>query len=202
MSGRRIVMFNQVSADGFFSDLDGGLDWVVSDPEIQARAVDGMPQTDTILFGRHTYEQFASFWPHALEDLGAGGPHGTNKRDPAFAAMARWLNETNKLVFSTSLTRADWHNTQILPELNPKGIAQLKQKPGKNLLIFGSGSVVSQLSQHGLIDEYRFVVCPLLLGEGRTLLGDLPERVSLELVEAKPFRSGNVMLTYQRAHGA
>jgi dihydrofolate reductase len=200
MSGRRIVMFNQVSADGFFSDPDGGLDWVVSDPEIHARAVDSMPQTDTILFGRHTYEQFASFWPNALKNLDAAGPHGANKRDPAFAAMAHWLNDSKKLVFSTSLTRADWHNSEVLPALEPKAIAQLKKKPGKDLLIFGSGSLVSQLSEHGLIDEYRFVVCPVLLGEGRTLLGDMPERVSLELVEAKAFRSGNVMLTYRRAN--
>jgi len=202
MSGRRIVMFNQVSADGFFSDPDGGLDWVVSDPEVHARAVEGMPQTDTILFGRNTYEQFASFWPGALKNLDVAGPHGSDKRDPAFAAMAHWLNDTKKLVFSTSLTRADWHNTEIRAKLDPKGLAQLKQKPGKDLLIFGSGSLVSQLSEHGLIDEYRFVVCPVLLGEGRTLLGDLPKRVSLKLVETKPFRTGNVLLTYRRADGA
>lgn len=199
MSGRRIVMFNQVSADGFFSDAHGGLDWIVSDPEIHARAVAGMPQTDTILFGRHTYEQFASFWPGALQNLDAAGPHGSDKRDPAFAAMARWLNDSQKLVFSTSLTHADWHNTELVPQLEPKAVAKRKQTPGKNLMIFGSGSLVSQLSEHGLIDEYRFVVCPILLGEGRTLLGDLSKRVKLELLEAQPFRSGNVMLTYQRA---
>lgn len=199
MSGRRIVMFNQVSADGFFSDANGGLDWVVSDPEIHARAVAGMPQTDTILFGRHTYEQFASFWPGALQDLDAAGPHGSDKRDPAFAAMARWLNDTKKVVFSTSLTHAAWHNTELLHELD--ALARQKQQPGKNMLIFGSGSLVSQLSEHGLIDEYRFVVCPVLLGAGHNLLGNLAKRISLKLVEAQPFRTGNVMLTYQRGDG-
>lgn len=202
MSARRIVMFNQVSADGFFSDPEGGLDWVVSDPEIHARAVAGMSTTDTILFGRLTYEQFASFWPGALENLNTEGPHGSDKRDPAFAAMANWLNDTKKLVFSTSLREARWHNSEILPTLDAQSVAKLKQQPGKDLLIFGSGSVVSQLSQHGLIDEYRFVVCPLLLGEGRTLLGDLSKRVSLELLEAQAFRTGNVMLTYRRANRA
>lgn len=202
MSARRIVMFNQLSADGFFSDPDGGLDWVVSDPEIHARAVESMPESDTILFGRHTYQQFASFWPQALANLDSPGPHGADRRDPAFAAMARWLNDTKKLVYSTSLTRADWHNTEIIPELKPEAVAKLKQKPGKNLLIFGSGSLVSQLSEHGLVDEYRFVICPVLLGEGRTLLGDLPDRISLELVEARPFRTGNVLLTYRRADGS
>ena len=201
MSQRRIVMFNQVSADGFFSDADGGLDWVVADPEIHARAVEGMPGTDTILFGRRTYEQFASFWPGALENLNAPGPHGESKQAPAFAAMARWLNDTKKLVFSKSLRKASWNNSEILREIEPKQLSKLKQAPGKDLLIFGSGSLVAQLSQHGLIDEYRFVVCPLLLGEGVTLLGDLSKRVSLKLLEAKAFPTGNVMLTYQRAAG-
>jgi dihydrofolate reductase len=199
MSARRIVMFNQVSADGFFSDPDGGLDWVVSDPEIHARAVEGMPHTDTILFGRKTYEQFASFWPSALKNLDAAGPHGSNKRDPAFAAMAHWLNDTKKLVFSRSLKKATWNNSEISAEFDPKRLAKLKQEPGQDMLIFGSGSLVSQLSEHGLIDEYRFVICPVLLGEGQPLLGEMPERVSLKLIEAKSFSTGNVMLTYQRA---
>jgi dihydrofolate reductase len=201
MSARRIVMFNQVSADGFFSDPEGGLDWVVADPEIHARAVESMPQTDTIMLGRKTYEQFASFWPGALRNLDAAGPHGASKRDPAFAAMAHWLNETKKLVFSRTLKHATWNNSETLADIDAKRFAKLKQQPGKDLLIFGSGSLVSQLSEHGLIDEYRFVVCPVLLGEGRPLLGELPKRVSLTLVEAKPFQSGNVMLTYQRADG-
>jgi dihydrofolate reductase len=198
MSARRIVMFNQVSADGFFSDPDGGLDWVVSDPEIHARAVAGMPTTDTILFGRRTYEQFASFWPHALENMDAAGPHRSSKRDPAFVAMAEWLNATKKLVLSTSLRQPSWHNSEVVPKLDAKAVARLKQQPGKDLLIFGSGSLVSQLSEHGLIDEYRFVVCPVLLGQGRTLLGDLSKRVSLKLLEAQAFTTGNVMLTYGR----
>jgi dihydrofolate reductase len=202
MSARRIVMFNQVSADGFFSDPEGGLDWVVSDPEVHARAVASMPNTDTILFGRHTYEQFASFWPHALENLESQGPHGANKRDPAFAAMAHWLNDTKKLVFSSTLENASWHNSEVVPELDGKAMARLKNEPGKDLLIFGSGSLVSQLSERGLIDEYRFVVCPVLLGAGRTLLGDLSKRVSLQLMQAQPFQTGNVMLTYRLAHGA
>ena len=201
MTARRIVMFNQVSADGFFSDPEGGLDWVVSDPEVHARAVESMPDTDTILFGRKTYQQFASFWPGALKNLDAAGPHGANKRDPAFAAMAHWLNDTKKLVFSASLKQTTWNNSEICPQIDAKRLTELKRQPGKDLLIFGSGSLVSQLTEHGLIDEYRFVVCPVLLGEGQPLLGEMPRRVSLKLMEAKPFRSGNVMLTYQRADG-
>lgn len=201
MTQRRIVMFNQLSADGYFSDAGGGLDWVVSDPEVHARAVEGMPHTDTILFGRRTYEQFASFWPHALKDLSVAGPHGSNKADPAFAAMAHWLNDTRKLVFSHTLKQASWQGSEVWKELDPARVAALKKEPGKDLLIFGSGTIVAQLTEHRLIDEYRFVICPVLVGQGQTLLGKaaLAAGVGLKLVEATPFQSGNVMLTYQRA---
>lgn len=197
MPQRSLVMFNQVSADGFFADPAGGLDWVVSDPEVHARAVHSMPETDAMLFGRKTYEMFAAVWPHALEQLDAAGPHGADKRDPAFSAMVRWLNESKKLVVSRSLKQASWNNSELLRELDAAQIARLKQSPGKSILIFGSGSLVSQLSELGAIDEYRFVVCPVLLGRGRTLLGDVARRLSLTLLEAQPFRSGNVMLTYR-----
>lgn len=194
---RRIVMFNQVSADGFFSDPHGGLDWVVSDPEIHARAVSSMPDTDAMLFGRKTYQMFAAFWPSALRDLDAAGPHGADRRDPGFAAMARWLNDTHKIVVSKSLKSAEWAHTEIARGLDPEQLAQLKQSPGKAILIFGSGSLVSQLSEQRAIDEYRLVVCPVLLGQGRTLLGSMAERLSLELVEAQSFKTGNVLLTYR-----
>lgn len=196
MTLRRIVMFNQVSADGFFADAEGGLDWVVSDPEIHQRAVASMPETDLMLFGRHTYERFAAFWPGALQNTTAAGPHGENKTDPAFAAMAHWLNETPKIVYSRTLRSATWHGTQLVSELVPKDVAKLKQGPGKSVLIFGSGSIVSQLSEHGLIDEYRFVVCPVLLGSGRSLLHDMPKHVGLKLLDAQSFKTGNVALTY------
>lgn len=199
MTQRRIVMFNQVSADGFFADAEGGLDWVVSDPELQRRAVAGMPHSDAILFGRRTYERFASFWPHALDRLESPGPHGENKLDASFVAMARWLNASQKLVFSKSLPRASWGPSEIFTEVNVEQLAALKRATGKNLLIFGSGSIVSQLSAHGLIDEYRFVVSPLLLGRGKTLLGELTPSVALKLVSAEAFASGNVLLTYSRA---
>jgi dihydrofolate reductase len=156
-----------------------------------------MPDTDAMLFGRKTYEVFASFWPGALRDLDAAGPHGADKRDPGFAAMARWLNDTHKIVVSKSLKNAEWAHSEITRSLDPAQVARLKQSPGKAILIFGSGSVVSKLSEQRAIDEYRLVICPVLLGQGRTLLGSMAERSSLELVEAQTFKTGNVLLTYR-----
>jgi dihydrofolate reductase len=106
------------------------------------------------------------------------------------------LNDTQKVVLSRSLERASWGPSEVLRQLEPAEIAERKRRPGKDMLIFGSGSLVSQLSEHQLIDEYRFVVCPLLLGRGRSLLGELSQRVPLKLGSVEAFPSGNVLLTY------
>jgi dihydrofolate reductase len=196
MTERRIVMFNQVSADGFFSDRAGGLGFIVSDPEVHRRAVASMPEADTVLFGRHTYENFAAFWPGALKELKKAGPHGENRADPAFVAMAQWLNESKKLVASRTLTRAEWNNSEVVPHLDAQTVRALKQRAGKDILVFGSGTVVSQLSAARLIDEYRFVVCPVLLGAGRSLLSGASLELKLSLKEAVALPSGNVLMTY------
>lgn len=191
---RRIVMFNRVTADGYFAGPDDGLDWVIPEPELDRSATAGMPSADTLLLGRRTYEMFAAFWPHALEK---GAPHGGGM-SPEHRAMARWLNDATKLVFSRTLSRADWSGSRILCELEPRELAQMKNEPGKDIMVLGSGSIVSQLTEHGLIDEYQIVVSPTLIGSGRSLFRDLPARVKLELVEARAYPSGNVMLRYAR----
>jgi len=103
-----------------------------------------------------------------------------------------------KLVCSRSLKDATWQNSRILHEFEPREIETMKRQPGKNMIVFGSGSIVTQLTQHGLIDEYQFVLCPILLGSGRPLLGDVSKNLRLELVEAKQYQSGDVMLRYAR----
>ena len=92
-----------------------------------------------------------------------------------------------KLVFSKSLKHATWKNSRVLHELDPREIETMKSQPGKDMIIFGSGTIVSQLTQHGLIDEYQFVVCPILLGSGRPLLSNVSKNLRLDLVEAKQY---------------
>ncbi len=113
--------------------------------------------------------------------------------------MATFLNDVTKVVFSKTRKDVTWKNSHLLRELDPHEIEAMKRRPGKDMLLFGSGSVVSQLTQHGLIDEYQFVVSPLLLGSGRPLLSDVSRRLKLDLLEAKAYPSGNVMLRYARA---
>ncbi len=166
---RRIVTFDWLTADGYFSGPDGGLDWVVPDDEQSTAAVAGIPGRDTVLFGRPTYERFERFWRPALDDPAtAPDPHRPGQRSRDHRAIAVWLNATTKLVFSRTLRAATWTNTRLLPELDPREIEAMKEGPGN---------------------------CPVFLGSGRPL----PEGVSkvkLELAESRAYPSGDVLLRY------
>jgi dihydrofolate reductase len=197
---RRIVMFNWVTADGYFSGPDGTLDWVVPDEEQARAAAEGIPRFDTIVFGRVTYQRFEKFWRHAVEDsTTAPDPHRPGQRSQEHRAIAIWLNEATKLVFSRTLKDVTWRNSRLLPELDPHEVEAMKKQPGKDMMIFGSGSIVSQLTQHGLIDEYQLVVCPVFIGAGRPLVSDVSKRLKLDLVEARRYQSGDVLLRYARS---
>jgi len=196
---RRIAIFDNISADGYFATTDGKLDWVVQDPEIHRASIADHPQFDTVLFGRRTYDLFESFWPHALDGSDtAPNPHSAH-RDREMRAMATMLNEATKWVFSRTRPQTAWRGAHLIRELDPRAIETMKRAPGKDMIVFGSGSIVSQLAQHGLIDEYQLVVNPILLGAGRSLTAALAQIVRLRLVDARPFPSGNVVLRYAPA---
>jgi dihydrofolate reductase len=196
---RRLVMFNRVTADGYFGGPDGNLNWVVPDNEIDKSAASAIGTFDTILLGRRTYEMFAAFWPHVLESETAPDPHGAGRRSPEIRAMATMLNESTKLVFSRTLKEVTWTNSNLLPECDPREIEARKRQPGQDMIVFGSGSIVAHLTQHGLIDEYQLIMSPIFLGTGRLLLSGLSKSVQLDLLESKAFPSGNVMLRYGRS---
>ena len=196
-------MFNHVSADGYFAAPDGSLNWVVQDPEISktAAAASESDSAGTMLFGRRTYEQFESFWPNALDDMPtAPSSHRPGHGSPELRAMAVYINDATKIVISKSRKDVTWKNSRLLHEFDPRAIEALKREPGKDIMIFGSGSIVSQLSQHRLIDEYQFIVSPLLLGGGQSMIRDMPHSVRLKLIDATSYDSGNVMLRYTPVH--
>jgi dihydrofolate reductase len=196
---RRILMFNHVTADGYFAGSDGNLNWVVPDEEIDKAAVQRMPTIDTILLGRRTYELFEAYWPHALNDSEtAADPHDSSRRSPTLRDMAVWINEAKKLVFSRTLKKVGWKNTRILPEIDPPAIQGMKREQGRDMIVFGSGSVVSALTKHGLIDEYQFVVNPVLLGRGKPLMEGISNGAKLKLWESRQYPSGNLVLRYER----
>jgi dihydrofolate reductase len=197
---RRIVMFNNVSADGCFTDSDGSLSWVVQDEGVYRASAQENPNVDTILFGRRTYDMFEMFWPHALDDAPAApDPHAQGRRSEAAREMAVFINEATKIVFSKERKDVTWRNSRLAREIDPRRIEAMKAGPGKDMIVFGSGTVVSQLTRHRLIDEYQFVVSPILLGGGRPLVSEVAGSLRLDLLSAKSFPSGVVMLRYAPA---
>ena len=142
------------------------------------------------VFGRKTYELMVPYWPEVLKDPSA------TKADTEFA---RAFDSVPKLVFSRSLERAEDRNTRIVRTNLREEILKLKQEQGNNILV-GGVDVPSQLIELGLVDEYRFVVGPVIAGQGRRLLEDvsLRESLQLKLVESKTFKSGRIALRYLR----
>jgi dihydrofolate reductase len=111
-------------------------------------------------------------------------------------AMAVWINEATKLVVSRSRPGVTWKNSRLLRDIDPAEIEALKREPGSDIMVFGSGTVVSRLTELGLVDEYQLIVGPVLLGGGRPLIDGVGRRVGLELLEATPSKAGNVKLRY------
>ncbi len=193
---RRIYVFNRITADGYFAGPDGNLDWVVPEEELDREAVKSIGQYDTVLFGRRTYEMFESFWPKAVtEFMTSPNPHDAGQLSPEMRAMGVFLNEANKIVFSKSLKEARWKNSHIV-EFDPGKIRRMKEEPGKDMIVFGSGSIVTLLTQHRLIDEYGIIVSPVFLGTGKPMISGAAAKLKLDLQEAKQYPSGNVKLRY------
>ena len=156
---RRIHMFQRVSANGFFAADDGNIEWVIQEPALDAEAGSQMTDHGAMMFGRKTYQGFASFWPTQLGDsTTAEAPHGPARRSEALKKMAVWIDRAEKLVFSHTLKDASWNGTKLLGAFDPKRVEEIKAGAGPSIMIFGSGSIVSLLTQHGLIDDYTFVL--------------------------------------------
>jgi dihydrofolate reductase len=172
-----------VTVDGFFAGPNGEIDWHVVDAEFNEYAIAMLNAADTILFGRITYEMMASYWPMP--------PATTN--DPI---VAERMNNLAKIVFSTTQENLAWNNSTVVKTIDSAEIMKMKQAPGKDILILGSGTIVSAFAGLGLIDEYRLIVNPVVLGAGKTLFKDIKERLKLKLAKTKMFNSGNVLLYY------
>lgn len=199
---RRIIVFDNVSADGCFSDAKGGLDWVVNDPDLLAKngaaAGSSARGGGTLLFGRRTYDMFAAFWPHVTRNT--PDPHARGPVGPEMLAMADMLNASEKLVWSRTLKEPTWKHTRVLRSFDAKEVEALKRGSGDDIMVFGSGMLVSQLAQHGLVDEYQLQVSPVFLGAGKNLLAELPHASKLRLVEATAYpKTGVVALRYAPA---
>lgn len=185
---RNLIVFNHVSLDGYFVDEKGDMSWAHknADPEWNAFVADNAKGGGQMLFGRVTYQMMAGYWPTpmAIESM---------------PTVAKAMNDARKVVFSRTLNKADWNNTTLVKKDLAGAVRKLKGEPGEGLVIFGSGTIVSQLAPAGLIDEYQIVVKPIVLGKGRTMFEGVRERLGLKLTKSRIFGNGNVFLCYVRA---
>ncbi len=184
---RKLVVFNQVSLDGYFTDRNSDMSWAhKDDAEWNAFAADNAKGGGVLVFGRITYELMASFWP-------------TPFAIKQFPTVAEGMNNLPKVAFSRTLDKASWSNTRLVRSGMAAEIRKMKNEPGRDMVILGSGSIVSQLTQEGLIDEFQIVMNPIVLGKGRTMFDAVKEKLTLRRTKSRTFGNGNVLLCYEPA---
>ena len=184
---RSLIVFNHVSLDGYFVDKKGDMRWAhKQDPEWNEFVAGNARGGGVLLFGRVTYEMMASYWPTPM----------AAQNSPA---VAEHMNNLQKVVFSRTLDKASWKNTKLVKGDLATEVRKMKQESGEGLVIMGSGTIVSQLAQGGLIDEFQIVVCPIVIGSGKTLFEGVTEKLNLKLTKSRTFGNGNVYTCYEPA---
>jgi dihydrofolate reductase len=177
---RKVIVSTYATLDARVDDIAG---WVVPYNDVGAAEyhTDLLKNSDGLLLGRKTYEIFAAIWPPRSGEL----PYVDK------------INSMAKYVASTTLKDLEWENSHLIEGDAAEGVAKLKQQPGQDLVMYGCHDLMHSLQEHGLIDEYRILVHPVLLGKGRSFLTDGAERVNLNLVDCTVIPGGVSILTYQ-----
>ena len=179
----KLILFNLMTLDGFFAGPDGEIDWHNVDEEFNDFAIEQLSTAGGLIFGRITYQMMASYWP-TPEAMAS---------DPAVAGR---MNDIPKIVFSKTLDSVDWNNTRLVKADAVEEVRGLKEQPGKDLFIFGSADLAATFTRAGLIDEYRVIINPVVLGKGQPYFKDADHRLTLQLLNARMFRNGNALLYY------
>jgi dihydrofolate reductase len=183
---RKIILTMSVSLDGFFEGPNREVDWSVVDDELHDHFNQWLKTMGAFLHGRVTYELMASFWPTA-----DANPSSTR---PMVEFASIW-RDMPKIVYSRTLQRADWNST-IVRNVVVDEVLRLKAQPGGDLTL-GGADLAATFLRHGLVDEYRIYVHPILLGQGKPLFPISDDRTALRLVETRTFGNGVVLLRYQ-----
>ena len=184
---RQLSVFNNVTLDGYFTDSNGDMSWAhKNDPEWNSFTAENASGGGLLLFGRITYEMMASFWPtkQALEMM---------------PTVAEQMNNLPKVVFSRTMDKPSWNNTMLVKNNIVAEVRKMKDEAGPGMVIMGSGTIVSQLTQEGLIDEYQFAVHPIILGRGRTMFEGVRDKVALRRTRSRTFDNGTVFVCYEPA---
>jgi dihydrofolate reductase len=184
---QKLIVFNNISLDGYFTAANGDFSWAkvdTDDAEFTAFVEGNASGHGQLLFGRITYEMMAGFWP-------------TPFAIKTFPKTAEGMNRSSKVVFSRTLSNAPWNNTRLVKSDLASEVRKMKNEPGNGIAILGSGSIVAQLAPESLIDEYQFMVNPVVLGNGRTMFEGVTERINLKFTKTRTFNNGKVFLCYE-----
>lgn len=183
---RKLVVFNSISLDGYFVDQNGDMSWAhnaENDEEWNAFTAANARGGGLLVFGRITYDLMKSYWPTPA----------AMQADPV---VAERMNNLPKVVISRTLDQATWNNTRLIKDDMVAEIRKLKNESGIDMVIMGSGTIIAQLAQARLIDEYQMVMIPVILGQGRTMFEGIEEKQSMKMASSRTFNNGNVLLSY------
>lgn len=183
---RKITAFLFTSLNGYYKGENNDIDWHANGPEEIEFAQNKLQEGKTLLFGRKTYEMMRNFWtsPMAYE---------------LFPNVALRLNQAEKVVCSRTLSNEDWNNTTIISDKLEEQIKALKETEGEDITLMGSATLLKQLAEADLVDEYEIMVDPVLLGSGTPAFEGLKKNLELQITDARLFReSGTLLLYYQK----
>lgn len=186
---RKLSSFTFITLDGYYKGRGGDISWHRHAKEESEFSNEGLQSDNILLFGRVTFEMMASFWPTPM-----GSEHD--------AATATGMNKAEKIVFSNTLTQTDppvagWNNSSVVGGDIAGIIKKMKQTPGKDMTVLGSGSIVTHLAAHDLINEIMIMIDPVAIGQGTPLFHGINRTLDLQLVATRTFNSGVVLLTYK-----
>jgi dihydrofolate reductase len=181
---RTLSVFNFLTLNGFYKGPEEDISWHHHSAEGNDYAAEGIGSGAILVFGRVTYEMMAGYWPTA-DAL-------RNNR-----VVAEGMNNSEKIVFSRTLKKVSWNNTKLVKGNIVEEMKKLKQAPGKDMVLLGSGSILTQFAEHGLIDEYQIMVDPVAIGKGTPIFSNISHKLDLRLTKTRTFKSGTVLLCYQ-----
>ena len=183
---RKVILDTIISLDGYYTSLNNEIDWFGFSKEEIEWSKEILRRVDTMLYGRVTYQEFSEFWPKASPT-----PEGFD------AEIIGELNNLKKVVFSRSIKDVPWGPAVLIRENPVEAVSRFKKEKGKDMVIVGSGTLVSSLVAKDMIDEYRIRIRPIILGSGKTLFNDKNKRHKLKLISASKFSNGVVALHYE-----
>ena len=180
---KKVILFNMITLDGFFSGPAGEIDWHQVDDEFNTFAIGQLEASGGLIFGRVTYQLMAGYWPTPM----------AVQTDPE---VAEKMNSITKFVVSRRLKTADWNNTRVINQDLLAEITRLKQQDCGDLLVLGSANLAASLMRENLIDEYRLMVNPIILGSGIPMFAEVHQPLTIKWIYTRSFHNGNVLLTY------